>query len=202
MKKGLCVFMGLSVVLSIATMALAMEKGSLKLAGDEAGKTFTIDGSTPVGDNHLEDQNDGYAEYNQTVSEVEGTFIHIENSYTGTDYQTVEFNNAGYYLKGTAPASTVASAQMTLDFGVKGLTSLSYDVTLGTPYEYGSDFSITVYDGDGNAMGEATEAGNQTLPLSEGSGVSASVRVYFYGYESYTLTSITFNYDCVGLPAA
>ncbi|MCI1245341.1 MAG: hypothetical protein LKG11_05305 [Bacilli bacterium] len=185
--------------MAIALMSLVTEKDSLKLAGADAAKTFTINGSTPVDDNYVVDQTEGYAEYDQIVSGNEGTRIHIINDYTGTDYQTVEFNNPAYYFRGTAPTLTVAEAQMNASFGVKGLTSLSYEVTLGIPYEYGGSFRMSVYDSANNELLASTESGSQTLSVAEGAGTSALIKFYFYGYESYTLTSVTFNYNCVGV---
>ena len=177
--------------------ALSFESQRQVVFAEGLAKTFTIDGLKPVGENYLEDVNEGIIAYNQVTSVSNGTYISIDGDYVGTDTQTLEFNNPSYYLKGVAKPGMVASAQAEVAFGVKGLTSLSYNVTLTDEYEHGGNFYVQVTDKDSNVLATTSAPGSQTLNVP--SGVSTSALIYFWGYGTYTFTSITFNYTC---PAA
>lgn len=179
----------------IATIvALSFESPKQTLLAEGAEKTFTIDGSKPVGDNHVEDESEGLLSYDQVVSASDGTYIVINGTYIGTYYQTLEFNNPSYYLKGIAQPGMVTAAQTEVIFDVKGVTSLSYNATMTDEYEEGGTFLISVMDKDNNVLAAAYERGEQSLTVP--SGISTKVSVYFWGFGTYTFTSITFNYTC------
>ena len=194
MNKKRVVGLSAGIGMVFAFAALSFELPQQIVFAEGSAKTFTIDGSKPVGENYLEDADAGIIAYNQSTSVSEGSYIAIDGDYIGTDSQTLEFNNPSYYLKGVAKSGMVTSAQAEVAFGVKGLTSLSYNVTLTDEYTYGGTFYVQVTDKDSNVLATTSEPGSQTLVVP--SGVSTSALIYFWGYGTYTLTSITFNYTC------
>lgn len=191
-NKRVFVLVGLSMA-TIGLLAAGWEKTN-KVDAIIGYKTLEISGTnTPVGEEHLEDKTEGALGWNQTIDKAKGTYLVIDGTYAGTDYQTMNFGTSSFF-RGTAVSGMTSSAIIEVTFNVRGVTSLSYNVEASTTYAY-PNFYIEIVDGSSNVLG-TTSVISTAGTLTASSDLGTYVKAYFYGYDTFALNSMVLYYNC------
>lgn len=186
-----------TATLGMAGLVVASQKdGSLLMAADTE-KTFTIDHTTQIPSGSI--NSDGTyvnVDCNQPITKYTNSGMHITGYYLD-GYNTVATTNSSTsYLILTTPSASAYGTITQMDFYANGITSVDYSVS-GQNGATGAEFYVSIYYTDGTDEMQLTAANNtESGNLATAETGANFVRVYFYGYEVATITSLTLHYNC------
>lgn len=196
MKRKNVILLVLSSTMVFGVTALSLNEKSNKILAAQVptSRTFTFNKNYRAS-GYSATASGGTIGYTQTNVTASGGCINVSGSYGGTSSQTMDFAPSDAWLSCTA--IDVGACYIDFCFAIKGITSIAYDITLGTPYEGAHDNYLQVYDSSTNILAKLTGDGTQSMDIA--SGTSATAHFYVFRYATFTINSITFTYNCQGV---
>lgn len=194
-KRLLC--LGVGTMLGVVTLLGVIAFGQQwALKATPTSKSYVFDQShAPRIDDFLADANDAILSYRASTDASAKTYIAVEGSGFGTDYQTISLGGSNY-LSGASVESGLT--QFEVNFAIQGISSITYSVS-GTPGDektWGTPcFYLQATSSDGTVLATTSTLGSN-ITLAVSGGPSTSAKIYFYNYTSFAMTSLAFAYTC------